>query len=138
MITETILTRPLAKLFMGYAKAVILSDIKNRIEKRLNLVGEVTTPPQRCYGDLMGYSWETLKFYIKDIDTLFSINIGFDSGRNEENFNKDVIFIEVNIYKGNNDGDIIYNEIDNIDLWEYMLNDFYHKLTQYFNLNFEQ
>lgn len=137
MTTEIIITPALSKLFIGYAKAVILPDIMDRIQNKLKLIGEITSS-QYCYGDLNRHSWQTLKFYIKAIKTLFSINIGVDSGRNIESLNKDVIFIELNIYKGNNNGDIVYCELDNIKRWEYMLNDFNHELSQYLDLNFEQ
>lgn len=133
MITTTIINSSLVKLFIGYSKVIILPEIKNRIENRFGYSSKVIS--QHCYGDLMKHSWETLKFYIKDIDTLFSINIGVDSGRNKENFGQDVIFIEANIYKGKNDGNIIYVESDKIELWQYILNDFYHKLVQYLDLN---
>ena len=135
MITETIITPSTSKLFIGYSKEVTLPEIKNWIENKLGFNGKVTSF-QHCYGDLYEQSWENLQFYIKDIDTLFSINIGVDSGRNEENFGQNVIFVEANIYKGDNDGNIIYVESNNIERWQLMLAEFYQKLAQYFNRNF--
>ena len=137
MITETIITPALSKLFIGYAKVVILPEIRCWIQDRLKLIGEVTSS-QQCYGDLNEHSWQTLKFYIKAIETLFSINIGVDSGRNEENFGQDVIFVEANIYINDIGGSVIYAESNNIERWELMLNEFYQELTQYFNRNFNQ
>lgn len=137
MITETIITPALSKLFIGYAKKITLPEIENWIENRLKLIGEVTSF-QECYGDSDEHSWQTLKFYIKAIKTLFSINIGVDSGRNEENLGQDVIFVELNIYNDKDNNDIIYAESNNIERWELMLNEFYQKLAEYFNRNFNQ
>lgn len=66
------ITIPLSKLFIGYVKAVTFKEVKTYIESILNLKSEVTTS-QHCYGDLDDYSWETFKFYFKDINTLFKI-----------------------------------------------------------------
>lgn len=137
MITTTIIPSSLSKLFIRYAKTVILPEIKSWIENRLKLNSEVKAC-QYCYGYLDSHSWQTLQFYINDINTLFSINIGIDEGKNSENFSKDVVFVEVNIYKGDNNGDIIYTESNDIERWELMLGDFYQRLAQYFNRNFEQ
>lgn len=137
MITETIITPAISRLFIGYAKAVTLPEIRCWIQDRLKLIGEVISS-QHCYGDSGIHSWQTLKFYIKAIKTLFSINIGVDSGRNEENLGQDVIFVELNIYKDKDNNDIIYVESNNIERWELMLNEFYQKLSEYFNRNFNQ
>lgn len=129
------ITIPLSKLFIGYVKNVTFKEVKTYIENMLNLKSEVTTS-QHCYGDLDDYSWETFKFYFKDIDTLFSINAGVDRGRNKENKDKDVIFIEINIYQKDDYRTNIYVETDDVEHWLVMSDNFYQKLAKYCNRNF--
>ena len=127
----------LSNLFTGYAKAVILPEIKCWIDNRLNLNGEISSYG-RCYiGDSLEYYYETIKIYFDDINTLFSINIGVDKGKNKENIGQDVIFIEAQKFTKNDiNAEIIYTETNDIEHWQWLLNKFYKKLAQYFNVTF--
>lgn len=68
---------------------------------------------------------------------MFSINIGVDKGKNKENIGQDVIFIEAQKFTKNDiNAEIIYTETNDIEQWQWLLNKFYKKLAQYFNITF--
>ena len=119
------ITTNTADLFIQYGKSVLLKELTTWVSLKFNMPTTVVSS-QLCYGDCDSYYWENINFYIKNFDTLFSVNIGTDNG---QNINDTVIFIETNIYKGYNKYNV-YVETDDIENWKYLVKEFYRKLSK--------
>lgn len=119
------ITTNTADLFIQYGKSVLFKELTTWVSLKFNMPTTVVSS-QLCYGDCDSHYWENINFYIKNFDTLFSVNIGTDNG---QNINDTVIFIETNIYKGYNKYNV-YVETDDIENWKYLVEEFYRKLSK--------
>ena len=119
------ITTNTADLFIQYGKSILFKELTTWVSLKFNMPTTVASS-QLCYGDCDSHYWENINFYIKNFDTLFSVNIGTDNG---QNINDTVIFIETNIYKGYNKYNV-YVETDDIENWKYLVKEFYRKLSK--------